>query len=140
MHIDIPRLPVDFMNEDHDHAAEQLAAMRAAVPAFADDHATLAQACRAFIDHNREHFAREEEAMQVTGFPPYTVHKGEHDRALAWLDGLADSIASGGADIETVRGVIEHDIPAWFIQHIQTMDWATANWISSHQAASGVRV
>ncbi len=140
MDIEIPRLPVGFMNEDHDHAAEQLAAMLAALPGFAHDRAPLARACRAFLDHNREHFAREEEAMQATGFPAYTVHKGEHDRALAWLDDLTNRIASGGSDIDTVREIIENDIPAWFIQHIQTMDWATANWISSHPAASGVRV
>ncbi|MFA5081459.1 MAG: hemerythrin family protein [Hydrogenophilaceae bacterium] len=140
MRMEIPRLPVNFMNEDHDHAAEQLETMLATLPVYAENHAMLAQACRAFLDHNREHFAREEEAMRVTGFPPYTVHKGEHDRALAWLDDLTNSIASGGPDSDTVRQVIEHDIPAWFIQHIQTMDWATANWISSHPMASSVRV
>ncbi|NTV94009.1 MAG: hemerythrin family protein [Thiobacillus sp.] len=120
------------MNDDHDHAAEQLEAMLAALPAYPADGATLAQACRAFLDHNREHFGREEVAMQATGFPPYPVHKNEHERALDWLAGLTAGIAAGSADPAMVVRVIGQEIPAWFIQHIQTMDWATANWIASH--------
>lgn len=132
MPLEIPRLPVQFMNDDHDHAAALLAAMQAALPAYAGDRSPLALACRAFLEHNREHFAREEVAMQASGFPPYPVHKNEHDRTLAWLAELTDAIAAGSADPETVIRAVDRDIPAWFIQHIQTMDWATANWIANH--------
>lgn len=132
MPMEIPRLPVDFMNQDHDHAAEQLEAMLAALPTYPAEPATLAEACHAFLSHNREHFAREEAAMQATGFPPYPVHRREHERALDWLAGLAEAIAAGTANPESVTRVVGQEIPAWFIQHIQTMDWATANWIASH--------
>lgn len=132
MQMEIPRLPVAFMNEDHDHGADQLAAMLAALPAYTEDRTTLAQACRDFLEHNREHFAREEAAMLASGFPPYPVHRQEHQRALDWLEDLTAGIAAGNADAETVARAVGQDVPAWFIQHIQTMDWVTANWIASH--------
>ncbi|WP_165873553.1 bacteriohemerythrin [Parasulfuritortus cantonensis] len=130
--MEIPRVAVEFMNSDHDHAAEQLADMLAALPTYGAAPAALAEACRAFLDHNREHFAREEEAMQATGFPPYPVHKQEHERALAWLADFTAGVAAGSPDADAVNRVVGQEIPAWFIQHIQTMDFVTANWIASH--------
>lgn len=139
MQINIPQLPVDFMNEDHAHAAAQLEAMLAALPHYDTDRAPLAEACQAFLDHNRAHFAREEAAMQASGFPPYAVHKGEHDRVLGWLEKLAADIESGLPD-EAIRPRVERDLPAWLNQHIMTMDRATAAWIAAHAPASGVAV
>lgn len=132
MQLEIPRLPVDFMNADHDHAARQLDALYTALPAYPDDAAALALACRTFAEHSREHFAREEAAMLASGFPPYPVHRQEHERVLAWLAELTEGIATGSADPAAVALAVNHDIPVWLIQHIQTMDWATANWIASH--------
>jgi hemerythrin len=139
MPVEIPVLPVAFMNEDHRHAADQLATMLAVLPSYGHSREPLVQACRAFLEHNREHFAREEAAMRESGFPPYVVHKSEHDRTLAWLAELVAGIEAG-LDTETVRNAIERDIPTWLIQHIQTMDRATAGWIDAHQPASGMRV
>lgn len=139
MKIEIPQLPVAFMNEDHQHAAVQLQAMQAALPLYNADRTPLAQACRAFLDHNRAHFAREEAAMQASGFPPYPMHKAEHDRVLGWLEKLATEIEAGLPDA-AVRQAVERDIPTWFDQHILTMDRVTAAWIAVHAPASSVAV
>lgn len=77
--------------------------------------------------------------MRATGFPPYGIHKHEHDRVLAWLDDLAGRIESG-TDDASVRQAIEQEIPDWLIRHIQTMDAVTATWLAAHEPASGVSV
>jgi hemerythrin len=139
MALDIPPLPVEFMNEDHLHAARQLETMLAVLPIYGHSREPLVQACRVFLEHNRAHFAREEAAMLASGFPPYPVHKNEHERVLNWLAGLIAEIEKG-LDPEAVRQAVEVDIPEWLMQHIQTMDRITAGWIVAHQPASSVSV
>ena len=139
MPIDIPRLPVAFMNDDHAHAASLIETMKAVSAAYAYNREPLAIACREFIRHNREHFAREEAAMQATGFPPFAVHKAEHDRVLNWLDTLAENI-DAGLDIESISRMIDNDIPTWFIQHVRSMDNATAAWVATHERASSMSI
>jgi hemerythrin len=130
-HIDLPQLPVAFMNDDHAHAAEQWEAMLAALDHNPADVESLLTASEEFLRHNREHFQREEAAMRASGFPPYTVHKQEHDRVLAWLEGLVASIRAG-EDSTALRRVIRHDIGDWLLRHVQTMDQVTARWIDAH--------
>lgn len=131
MQIDYPRLPVAFMNDDHDHAAEQIETMLAALSGYPVERQPLVAACRDFLEHNRAHFAREEAAMQASGFPPYPVHRAEHERALAWLEQLVAGLEAG-LDPEAARTAVTRDIPAWLVQHIETMDRVTATWIASH--------
>jgi hemerythrin len=139
MPIDYPALPVPFMNEDHAHAAALIETMCAALPACPVNVTPLIRACRAFLEHNRGHFAREEEAMRNSGFPAYPIHKNEHDQVLAWLESRIEAI-SGGLPCDTAQTLVEQEIPAWFVRHIETMDRATANWIANHTPTSGVCV
>lgn len=129
--LDIPELPVAFMNDDHAHAARQWEEMVAALDEYPDQPERLLAASEVFLEHSREHFQREELAMQATGFPPYPMHKQEHDRVLAWLGELVGLIRSG-AEVERLRGLIQQDVAAWLVQHVRTMDQVTARWIASH--------
>lgn len=128
--LDLPQLPVAFMNEDHVHAAEQWQEMAAALAEYPDRPARLLAACEAFLDHSREHFRREEEAMHACGFPPYAVHKQEHDRVLVWLESLRDSVRAG-EEMARLRELVEREVPAWLEQHVRTMDQVTARWIAA---------
>jgi hemerythrin len=139
MPIDVPHLPIDFMNDDHLHAAVQLDAMQTALTSYTENPWLLAQACREFLDHNRAHFAREEAAMKAAGFPPYPVHKHEHDQVLAWLENLTSALAEG-IEPETARQTIKEEIPAWFLRHIQTMDSVTANWLAAQSPTSSMSI
>lgn len=132
MPIQVPTLPIAFMNDDHVHAAEQLEAMQTALVTYTENPGRLVLACREFLDHNRAHFAREEAAMQAAGFPPYPVHKQEHEQVLAWLENLTGALETGVA-LETARQAVEQEIPGWFLRHIQTMDSVTANWLAAHE-------
>jgi hemerythrin len=131
MPLDIPDLPIAFMNEDHALAAGQIEAMQAALLLYGADREPLAEACREFLQHSREHFAREEAIMREAGFPPYGIHKSEHDRVLAWLEALGQAVESG-SDVVAVSAAVSHDIPDWFIRHIRSMDSATAAWVMAH--------
>lgn len=131
MELTLPQLPVAFMNEDHAHAEALWCDMRAALSEAPADIGRFVTALRAFLEHNRLHFAREEEAMQRFAFPPYTVHKAEHDRVLAELADLL-AAAEAGKGTEQFGRAVEHDIPTWLQQHVQSMDLVTARWIAAH--------
>lgn len=131
MEIELPKLPVAFMNDDHAHAEALWREMVAALADYPACNEPLANACRAFLEHNRAHFGREEDAMLQHAFPPYPVHKAEHDRVLAMLAELTAAAASGAAE-DHLRNAIERDIPSWLVQHVESMDMVTARWIAAH--------
>lgn len=131
MNLELPELEVAFMNDDHRHAAAQITAMTDTLPEYPGHPEPFLAALRDFIEHNRAHFGREESAMRESGFPPYPVHKQEHDRVLDWLEQAYGQLA-GKIDPAAAERLVRQDIPAWLRLHIQTMDRATAFWIAAH--------
>jgi hemerythrin len=129
MQLELPELPVAFMNVDHAHAVEQWRDMRSALDEYPENPERLFAACEAFVAHNRAHFAREEEAMRASGFPPYPVHKEEHERVLDWLEQLLRQIAERAPKNDIVDE-IEKAIPEWLVQHVLSMDTVTARWLA----------
>ncbi len=108
---------------DHDH--KETVALLNALNAAPD--ADLAAAFADYADHLREHLAREEDLMRLHGFPAYPIHKHEHDRVRTELEGIAKRLAAG--NFMLARGYAREVAPAWFLQHKDTMDAATAAWI-----------
>ncbi len=127
--MELPSLPVPFMNQDHDHARQLLETMLVLLDQAPANQAELARVCREFVEHNRAHFAREEAAMKETAFPPYPVHKAEHEHALGYLDQLAREVENGPPSPAWLQA-IRLDLPDWYLRHIQTMDSVTARWIA----------
>jgi hemerythrin len=132
----LPQVALRFMNEDHAaeavllaDLADALRALRAGTGPAAPVHARL----EALASHTREHFEREEATMRDARFPPYPVHKAEHDRVLAELEREARLFAERG-DAERLLGYVTETVPAWFVGHIQSMDQVTARFA----AAQGV--
>jgi len=82
--------------------------------------------------HTVEHFAREEEAMQQYGFPPYQIHKMEHERVLLGLQQQIEQFQKSTTN-DVLKRYVCQDIPMWFENHLGTMDTATANFISMQQ-------
>ncbi len=82
------------------------------------------------ISHTLSHFGGEEEQMRLHQFPPYPMHKGEHDRAL---EELKAQIASwhNRRDFASLSYYIKTTLPRWIVQHVLTMDTVTANYLSS---------
>lgn len=109
---------VGFMDDDHAVAAGQINALAEAGPA------ERIELLRAFLDHCRHHFAREEEMMRQTGFFALGCHQGEHERVLAELEDVLAKLEAGDAQ----DGYFTKDLPNWLMIHRNTMDFVTAEF------------
>jgi hemerythrin len=121
------------MNRDHAAFAEAWRALVAMVDAQAAAPA-ITNALDELIAHTREHFAEEEQWMQRHGFPPYPVHRAEHERVLADMAAEAAAWHQGGNTAELLTWLTAGVAP-WFLDHLRTMDFVTAQFIAAQQAA-----
>lgn len=66
------------------------------------------------------HFALEEKIMRARGYDDYANHKADHERLLAEIRTIRDSISSGA---ETdFGGTLRDRISAWFVGHFKSKD------------------
>jgi hemerythrin len=129
----IPQVALSFVNDDHREEARLLNALGAALRAHRDGVAPVEAILHRFEElflHTREHFGREEAAMQRTAFPAQPVHKAEHERVLEELEAEGEHFRETGDTTRLWRYVSEA-VPAWFLAHIETMDHVTAAFIAS---------
>ncbi len=127
--LDYPQVELAFMNRDHAEFValrdRLLALLSAQAPAAEVD--TLLDE---LLVHTRHHFAEENRLMQETGFPPYPMHKGEHDRVL---DDMETHVArwKAGRDTKALSDWLEVGLVDWFVSHVSTMDFITARFIKA---------
>ncbi len=132
-HIDphsIPQVALNFMNEDHHEAVNLINSLL--IHAEAKNAEKVSESLQTFLEHNAEHFAREEEAMRQYNFPPYDCHKGEHERVLAELNQEIQYWNSHN-DYDRIHDYITGTLVSWFINHLNTMDTVTAQFIKRFQ-------
>jgi len=122
----LPQIEMEFMNIVHCeelHLVGQLAEMlENSVPESEID-----EALANWVAHTREHFEREEVLMHEYRFPPYPIHKREHEQALQslldvqlnWMD---------NHDAAALLSYIKQDWRNWLQQHILSMDRVTAHF------------
>lgn len=127
--LDYPQVELDFMNHDHAEFVELRAALLTALARKAGPAEVDALLDR-LLEHTRSHFAEENRLMQETGFPPYPMHKGEHDRVL---DDMETRIArwKAGRDTKALSDWLEVVLVDWFVSHVSTMDYITARFIKA---------
>lgn len=126
-----PQVALDFMNRDHaDFASlrEQLLGLLA-TQAPADKVDNLLDE---MLTHTRDHFAEEERLMQEHRFPPFPVHKGEHDNVLAEMAGKTAGWKTT-RDAAALRDWLDRRMGDWFVNHVSTMDLVTARFVASQQ-------
>jgi hemerythrin len=134
----LPQLPVPFMNADHAAEARLVNDVEAALDAQGRGEGTLAaviERLSLLAVHTREHFTREETAMREARFPAYPVHKAEHDRVLAEMDAQARAFRESGDGARLAR-YLAQVLPAWFVNHIRTMDSVTAGYLARQRGAA----
>ena len=90
-----------------------------------------------WFEHTVDHFRGEEEMMQEMAFPPYPMHKGEHDNALAVMDDVFKRWQES-EDIMVVKTYLIEILPAWLRNHIQTMDTVTAMFFKTGMSPCSV--
>lgn len=122
-----PQVAVEFMNRDH---AEFAGLRERLLDALSGDvhNATIDGLLAELVDHTARHFADEEQMMVEAGFPPYEVHKAEHDHVLAEMQARG-SRWSQDTDVDALRQWIEKDVGDWFIGHVGSMDLVTAAFV-----------
>jgi hemerythrin len=129
--MDYPQVALEFMNRDHaefvalrDSLLGQLDACppAAAVDALLDE----------LLSHTRHHFAEEERLMREVNFPPFPVHKGEHDAVLRNMSTRVEDWKQD-RDAERLRAWLDKDVGDWFVDHVSTMDFVTARFIAAQR-------
>ena len=116
----VPELEQAFMNEDHQEAArllEQVGEARAA-----GDDARLREAFAAFVECNREHFAREDALMERIDFPQTDYHRQEHAAHLARWEALLAGLEDGSVQGAELASALDDEIIPWYQRHFTTMD------------------
>jgi hemerythrin len=131
----IPQVALAFINDDHREEGRLLNELAQAVRQHRDGKAPVEAVLHrweALFLHTQAHFGREEKAMQEAAFPPYPLHKAEHDRVLEEMDVEGEHFRETG-DTARLRAYVTEGVPAWFIQHIQSMDAVTAQFVAMRQ-------
>ncbi|MGV6859270.1 MAG: hemerythrin family protein [bacterium] len=128
----IPSVAADFMNDVHLEEVEMINALHDLIlenQGGGSNEQEISDALSAVLEHTREHFAREERFMQEGHFPPYSVHKAEHDAFLKDFEEVEKHWLAE-RDLGAVSLFLEETLPAWLNQHISTMDFVTARFLS----------
>ncbi|HID48931.1 MAG TPA: hypothetical protein EYP40_04825 [Chromatiales bacterium] len=129
---DFPRVELEFMNQVHLEEIDmlnELAELFAARQAGKQVEQLLNGRLRALLEHTRQHFAQEEALMRQANFPPYPVHKQEHDRILGELEALFDGWEASG-DCRALERYLLTTLPDWMVRHVASMDRVTAHYLA----------
>ena len=130
---DVPKVTFEAMNTVHAEEVEMLNRIETLLGSNASE-AELSETLDALFIHTREHFANEERLMREAGFPPYEMHKSEHDRVLNAFQ-LAVMDWRSRKDNAILHHYFCVETPEWLHQHIASMDTVTARFIAMVKGA-----
>lgn len=129
----LPLVAMDFMNDVHLEDVEIINKLYHEALQYEKNETSFENVCNAFefwIEHTINHFKGEEEKMQEASFPPYPIHKGEHDFELSQMrQAYSDWVEE--KDIQGLKNYLETDMLEWLISHIKTMDTVTAMFLKT---------
>jgi hemerythrin len=133
----IPQVELQFINDDHREEGRLLNELADAVKGHLGGKIPVEAVLHkldALLEHTQEHFGREEDAMRQAGFPPYEVHKGEHDRVVDEMESEETHFRETG-DTKRLWSYVSEGIPTWFVGHIHSMDAVTAQFVKMRRGA-----
>ncbi len=127
----VHHIAVDEMQHTHEEEISMLNEIDALATIYENDktkHEELENKLDEYIEHVKAHFANEERLMRLYQFPPYQMHKAEHDRVLHELNDVLIRWKQHG-EIDAIIAYLRQSVE-WIINHISTMDNMTAMFIS----------
>lgn len=132
----LPQVALDFMNTVHNEELNLVSTLLAQLEKQANE-LQITEQLAEWVKHTQSHFERENFLMQEYAFFAYPMHSAEHAQALqqllavqdAWIK-LADREALG-CYLQTWR--------QWLQQHIASMDFVTAQFLSQFSLPNEVR-
>lgn len=120
-----PKVNVAFMDQDHHACLDLIQRLLSAIDNEQSSNAVIDEELAALGAHLTAHFSREERAMEETGFPPYYVHKAEHDSVLQEFQQNVREW-QGTEDRTALRRFIAISFSNWLETHALMMDMVTA--------------
>lgn len=127
---DLPITSSDMMNNDHKEFVDIINKLIIMVnDENIEKEKNIDVYLEKLLSHTKQHFSKEEDLMVKYNFPPYMMHKREHDRILKILN---DSIIHWklNRDRKLIEKLVATVLPEWLIQHITTMDSITAQFLA----------
>lgn len=125
---EFPKVELGFMDQDHEECLDLLEVIVALLEDDGADPGSVDERLEALDEHLKSHFAREETAMEETGFPPYYVHKTEHDSVLQQFQ-QAMSDWQSAKQRDALKRFLSVSFVNWLETHALTMDMVTAQHI-----------
>ncbi len=130
----IPLVSINFMNNTHleevDMVNNLMLEVKNKLSGKQNDNDISAQLSQ-WLEHTQAHFARENELMQETGFPAFSVHSEEHEIALNRMQTVVDAWLQN-KDIDLINDYVFTLWPNWFRAHVSSMDKVTADFALSN--------
>lgn len=83
-----------------------------------------------WYEHTIKHFDGEEVEMLEKGFPPYPIHKNEHEICLKRMNDIFNEWKES-ADLSILKNYLSNEMPTWLMNHIKTMDMVTAMFLKT---------
>ncbi|OHC90917.1 MAG: hypothetical protein A3J87_01515 [Sideroxydans sp. RIFOXYB12_FULL_59_6] len=113
---------------DHSRFVQAHAAMLELLDGNATENA-LNEALTTMRTRLQQQFAKEEQAMQAVQFGPLDAHKKDHDQAL---ERLSTRIAQwqDTHDRQALLEYLEGPFSDWFVRHVNSRDFITAQRLS----------
>lgn len=126
----LPLVAEEFMNDVHFEDVEIINELYETVQKYKNDKTEdnkniVIEIYTKWFNHTVDHFKGEEDKMIELHFPPYMMHKGEHERCLEHMRYIIENFKNSG-DEKTLLKYLEVDLINWLVNHIQTMDTVTA--------------
>lgn len=125
----IPQVALDFMNTVHCEELTLVQSISGLIDADSPDNQKISELLDHWVTHTEQHFERENRYMQEYRFPAYPVHSNEHDAALEQIRQVRQQW-DHEHDLESLQQYVQQEWPAWFKNHISTMDFITAQFLS----------
>lgn len=117
---------IDFMNHDHAKFVQLIIQLNTALENEPDE--KISKLMAQLFKHTTKHFSHEESEMKRINFPPYPMHKGEHDQVISLLENAVSNWETGHSR-SLLKQFIKETVMPWFYLHVETMDAITAQFI-----------
>lgn len=132
---DIPVVAMDFMNVVHKEDVEIINVLFNLILVYdieqnEENYRAINTQYKKWLAHTVAHFEGEEVKMRELRFPPYHVHKGEHDNALIRMNTVFKNWEQS-RNIQALKMYLIEEVPVWLTNHIRTMDTVTAMFFST---------
>ncbi|MBD3792074.1 MAG: hemerythrin family protein [Campylobacterales bacterium] len=138
----LPLVDMAFMNEVHQEEVHRINALFEMLLAYesepTEENALKMDALfEAWYTHTLSHFEGEEVKMRESGFPPYAMHKAEHDRVVGEIRTLMEAWKET-REPKPLKIYLIEILPRWLLTHIETMDTVTARFLKRGISPCGI--